>query len=397
MSADLEVAGPPAAIAVPPGAEDRSVSVARANGWAIAFVVPPVVLLAAVFAALYGWGPIAEAGRLPLAWLLTALFGGILLHEVLHAVAWKVAARLPWRDVRLGFQWKTVTPYAHARVPMPARAYRAGAAAPGVVLGLLPALAGLASGAGHWFLFGLLFTLAAGGDALILWLLRGVAPARLVSDHPDRAGCFVWPEVAPVAPALPRGADPMLTTNDAPATAGRDRRSSWEAGQSFADFLPTVRSYAELWASSYARALLPLGVLDRVRAMSGRWHLLAVSADWCIDAPPVVSLLARLADETGAFELRHVDRDAHVELMDQHLTGGRARAIPVIILLDEHLVERAWWGPRPAPLQAWFTGGGREMPSAERYRYSRTWVARDRGQTALEEIVSMMERADSAR
>jgi hypothetical protein len=40
--------------------------------------------------------------------------------------------------------------------------------------------------------FGLLFTFAAGGDALVLWLLRGVAPHRLVEDHPTRAGCFVW-------------------------------------------------------------------------------------------------------------------------------------------------------------------------------------------------------------
>jgi hypothetical protein len=142
--------------------------------------------------------------------------------------------------------------------------------------------------------------------------------------------------------------------------------------------------------------LIPLGTIDRVRALRRRWHLLVVSADWCIDAPPVVGPLARLADMVETVELRHLDRDEYVELIDEHLTNGRSRSIPVVILLDEDRVERAWWGPRPAPLQAWVMKEGAAMPPADRYRYSRQWMARDRGQTVLEEVVSMLERADAA-
>ena len=140
----------------------------RANGFALLAVGPPVAALAWAFVALHGWGPIAAAGRLPRMALFAGLLGGILLHEVLHALAWKWSSRLPWRDIAIGFQWRTFTPFAHARVPMTARAYRIGAATPGVVLGLAPALFGLATGDGAAILFGLLFTFAAGGDALIL-------------------------------------------------------------------------------------------------------------------------------------------------------------------------------------------------------------------------------------
>src|SRR5690606_25530349 len=119
---------------------------------------------------------------------------GVLAHEALHALAWRLAGRVPAETVRLGFQWKTLTPYAHCAVPMAAGPYRIGAAVPGVVLGVLPALLGLATGSGALFLFGLLFTLAAGGDALILWLLRDVPADRLVADHPERAGCYVYDE-----------------------------------------------------------------------------------------------------------------------------------------------------------------------------------------------------------
>ncbi len=174
--------------------EDRSVSMGRANVWAILALGPLVVAITTAFVLLHGWDPIVRAGDTSAFVMLGALIGGIVLHEGLHALAWKIAGAMPWSDVRLGFQLKTLTPYAHSRVPMSARAYRIGAATPGLVLGLAPAAASLATGSGFWLLFGVLFTIAAGGDALILWLLRGIPPGRLVQDHPSRAGCLVLGE-----------------------------------------------------------------------------------------------------------------------------------------------------------------------------------------------------------
>ena len=173
---------------------DRSVSALTANGYALAFVVPAGAALLGAFLALHGWRPLYAATDAALDRPLVPLLvfaGGVLAHEALHAAAWRLAGRVPAEAVRLGFQWKALTPYAHCAVPMAAGPYRVGAAVPGVVLGLGPALLGLAVGSGAVFLFGLLFTLAAGGDALVLWLLRDVPADRLVADHPTRAGCLV--------------------------------------------------------------------------------------------------------------------------------------------------------------------------------------------------------------
>jgi hypothetical protein len=87
--------------------------------------------------------------------------------------------------------WKTLTPYAHCNVPMRADAYVIGAATPGIVLGLAPLVAGMLFASGVLFAFGALFTLAAGGDALIIWLMRGVSADSMVLDHPTRAGCLI--------------------------------------------------------------------------------------------------------------------------------------------------------------------------------------------------------------
>ncbi len=178
-------------------AADRSVGLVAANAAALLLAVPVLAVLLVPFGAFWGWDALARGAAWwgdHLLWATAALVLGVLAHEALHALAWRTAAGLPAGSVRLGFNWKALTPYAHCSAPMPARAYRIGAAAPGIALGLVPAAVALTTGSGAVMAFALLFTLAAGGDALVLILLRGVAPEAQVVDHPTRAGCLVLPE-----------------------------------------------------------------------------------------------------------------------------------------------------------------------------------------------------------
>jgi hypothetical protein len=142
----------------------------------------------------------------------------------------------------------------------------------------------------------------------------------------------------------------------------------------------------------WRRAAVPPEYAARAAAV-GRWHLLALSADWCGDAVNVVPILARLTEAAPNLDLRLLDRDDHLALMDEHRTGGTARAIPAVILLDEGLVERAWWGPRPRPLQVWVKTEGQAFEKGERYKHVRQFYARDRGRTTLEEVVTLLEGA----
>ena len=142
---------------------------------------------------LWGWPALLRGLLLfgaPLSFILVLLLG-IVAHEALHGLAWRLAGRVPWSAIRFGFQLKTLTPYAHCAVPLEVRSYRIGTAAPGVVLGLLPLLVATVSGNGWLLRFGVFFSLAAVGDLIILWTLRGVPAGRRVKDHPTRAGCYV--------------------------------------------------------------------------------------------------------------------------------------------------------------------------------------------------------------
>lgn len=169
-------------------------------------------------------------------------------------------------------------------------------------------------------------------------------------------------------------------------------RDRFLGAQEFADMLASADKNAALWSSVWGRAEAPAAYVERVNALGGSWHLLVLSADWCGDAVNTVPAIARLAELSSNTDLRILERDANLDLMDAHLTGT-SRSIPAVMVLDANFVERGWWGPRPAALQQWVLGEGQALEKAERYKHARGWYARDRALTTLEEVVSLMERA----
>ena len=150
-----------------------------------------------IFALVWRFEPIKDAGNILLPWYFIPIFAiGVVLHELIHGLSWMFAGRLSFKEIKFGFQVKTLTPCAHCTVPLPKSAYIFGTIMPALILGFLPFLLSLINGNGWIFLFGVLFTFAAVGDFLIVYLIRNVSWAALVEDHPENAGCFVYDAVS---------------------------------------------------------------------------------------------------------------------------------------------------------------------------------------------------------
>lgn len=160
--------------------------------------IPISVLMIGIFIGLFQviWGKPVLSGVRPGSFflLLFILLIGIVLHEGLHALGWKVAAGVPWSAMKFGINWKVLAPYAHCKVPMMARAYRIGVLLPGLALGLFPGIAGLLGGSFVLTSWGALFTAAASGDLLGYWAIRSVPSSARVLDHPTELGCEVIEE-----------------------------------------------------------------------------------------------------------------------------------------------------------------------------------------------------------
>ena len=163
------------------------------------------------------------------------------------------------------------------------------------------------------------------------------------------------------------------------------------AAMDFSSYLASVEENRELWRGIYYRASIDPELLDEARRVRGPWYLLALSEDWCSDAVNLLPVVARLAEEVPGFDLRVLSRDENPDLMDAHLTNGRSRSIPIVLLLDENFVEHGWWGPRPRPIQEGFVQEGREMPRVERSKTIRRYYAQDKGRTMLRELLDLME------
>jgi hypothetical protein len=173
-------------------------------------------------------------------------------------------------------------------------------------------------------------------------------------------------------------------------------KDRYQNAPSFDEFLRAATANAEMWQAMATRAQVPDEVLRDAESIGGRWHLLVLAEDWCGDAINTLPVLAALADRATNLDLRILPRDANPDLMNAHLTGT-SRSVPVVMLLDSNYVERAWWGPRPAPLQGWVIQAGRALTKEDRYREIRRWYARDRGTTTLAELIAVLRAADIAR
>ncbi len=172
-----------------------------------------------------------------------------------------------------------------------------------------------------------------------------------------------------------------------------DFRSLWDHAIPYAQFSREAKKNCELWTGVYRLARIPGWALADARASAGS-RLLVMAEDWCGDGANTLPYLAKLVDEAGGLELRVLRRDEYPEVMDRYLTGA-ARAIPIVIALDESFHELGHWGPRPAELQHWLLEERHSMPKDQIYPQARRWYARDKGQSTLREVLALVtERRD---
>ena len=189
-----------------PVSRDATMSVVRANLVALAWLPVSGLLATAPFVLLWGRERLASAPAglpsLPLGIALLVL--GVLVHELLHAAGFLLFGRAPRQAVRVGFQPRTLTPFASCSTAVSASAYRAAGLLPAVVLGVLPVAAAWATGSGMLLLWGWLMLALAGGDLAAVWVMRGVPADTLVLDHPTLVGCRVAEPATAEAGSYPR-------------------------------------------------------------------------------------------------------------------------------------------------------------------------------------------------
>lgn len=91
-----------------------------------------------------------------------------------------------------------------------------------------------------------------------------------------------------------------------------------------------------------------LAFLEKIQGKQLR--AIVLTEDWCGDALVNNPILVKIA-EASNIEVRFLLRDQNLELMDQYLTNGTSRSIPIFIFIDQNGDEQAVWGPRAQKIQ----------------------------------------------
>ncbi len=172
-------------------------------------------------------------------------------------------------------------------------------------------------------------------------------------------------------------------------------RERFQNAHTLEEYLGTVEKNRELWHGVHERVRLPDDLVAEAASVPGSWYLVALSEDWCGDAVNTLPVIAKFAAAAG-WEMRVLSRDENPDLMDAHLTNGRSRSIPIVIVYDEDFEEVGWWGPRPGEIQEWVMDEGLSLSSPERYKVIRRWYAKDRGRTTIAEVLDIVTSAVSA-
>jgi len=124
--------------------------------------------------------------------VLLALILGTIVHELLHGITWSKYAKNGFKSIKFGIKWEMLTPYCHCKEPLKVSHYVLGCIMPAIILGFIPAILAIIIGNLGLLIFGIFFTVAAGGDFLVIYNLRKESKDTLVEDHPSEVGFYVY-------------------------------------------------------------------------------------------------------------------------------------------------------------------------------------------------------------
>jgi len=125
----------------------------------------------------------------------------------------------------------------------------------------------------------------------------------------------------------------------------------FDKGMSSHQYISSMEVNKENLLKVYNEFSVPAQDMKNLQGLQSKgMKAIILSADWCGDAMVNVPIFLRLANE-ALIETRFLIRDDNLELMDQFLTNGTARSIPIIIFLDENDELIGRWGPRAEIIQ----------------------------------------------
>lgn len=125
-------------------------------------------------------------------------------------------------------------------------------------------------------------------------------------------------------------------------------RELFESGMTIDEFKAQMRENRDKLERSEAEAVIPPEERAFYPGLPEPLNVLVLAEDWCPDVVAGLSLVSKLAQETGKLNVRVLLRDQHLDVADQYLKEGKYRSIPVLVFFDQQMRQIGYIIERPA-------------------------------------------------
>jgi len=144
-----------------------------------------------------------------------------------------------------------------------------------------------------------------------------------------------------------------------------DLHAWFEKGLTAKEYMKDLDKHKDGFLNIYHHFSIPSGEEDFIDELRDRNLRIIVLAEvWCGHCMLDIPILLQLANAANT-PVRFLRRDENLELMDQHLTNGRSRTIPIMLFIDEEGHQVAKWGPIAPEVKAFVQEHSGDLPEKD--------------------------------
>lgn len=138
----------------------------------------------------------------------------------------------------------------------------------------------------------------------------------------------------------------------------------YNEGLTLDEYLDHMKVNKEEMVSIYKKFDLPVNDPRLQTIKDKNLNVIVITEDWCGDAMMNIPILLKIAEATN-MNVKFSLRDENLDLIDQYLTNGTARSIPIFIFIDENYKQQSVWGPRATEVQAFVDSIRKDLPKKD--------------------------------
>lgn len=167
---------------------DKTFSLKKANIIGIIVIIPMFIVFFLIYNSLYSNYGVS----VNFFYVIMVVVLGIIAHEFIHGFVWQFYCEEKWKNIKFGFDKKTLSPITSCSEVLPINGYRLGTISPFLITGALPYIIGLTLNNATLVYASILLMCSAAGDFMILFTIMKEKSSSLVIDHETLCGCTVY-------------------------------------------------------------------------------------------------------------------------------------------------------------------------------------------------------------